>query len=483
MDITLSQLLTYIFGINAVIAISIIILDNRSPQSSMAWILLIIFLPIIGLVSFILFGINWKKTKLTKQRPDTMFAETLDTILKNQKYFLNGIIASDENENDKYKLMNLLLNSNSSVLTIKNNCKIYITGENFFEDLLKELKNAKSSIHMEFFIWTSDALGKEIKNILIQKAKEVVEVRLIFDGVGSFARISYKYRSELKRAGIQYKYYLDLVAPISIIKINYSNHRKIVIIDGEIAYTGGMNVCSEYITGGKRFKSWRDTQIKLTGDSVRLIQAVFLVDWYNSKNDLLLDDKYFPKSSDNLSEMHVQIAVSGADSEWDSIQQMYFAMITNASKEIYIQTPYFIPDQSIMTALETAALSGISVNILMTGIPDKKIPFWTAHTYFKPLLKAGANIFLYKKGFMHSKIVVVDGSMVSIGSCNFDIRSLYINFELNAIIYDSNIACEMIENFYNDLKFSETVSKDYLDNIGILRSFRNSVMRIFSPIM
>ncbi|MCL2293450.1 MAG: cardiolipin synthase [Spirochaetes bacterium] len=484
MDITLhSQLLTYIFWINALIAIFIIILDNRTPQNSISWILLIIFLPIIGLTLFIIFGINWKKTKLTKQSPDLIFAKMLEAMLKNQKHFLNQISASNENENNKYKLMNLLLNSNNSILTLNNSCKIYNSGEDFFEELLKELKNAKSSIHMEFFIWTSDKLGEEIKNILIQKVNEGVEVRLIFDGVGSFGRISYKYRSELKKAGVKYKYYLGLVAPFSILKINYSNHRKIVVIDGEIAYTGGMNVGNEYITGGKRFKSWKDTQIKLTGDSVKLIQTVFLVDWYNSGNKPLLDDKYFPKTSETASEMQVQIATSGADSEWYSIHQMYFTMIANANKEIYIQTPYFVPDQSIMNALETAALSGVSVNILMTGIPDKKIPFWAAHTYFKPLLKAGANIFLYKKGFMHSKIVIIDGNIVSIGSCNFDIRSFHINYEMNAVIYDSNFASEMIENFYTDLKFSETVSAEYLDNLGILKKIRNSATRLLSPIM
>ena len=482
MDITFSHILTYIFWINVVIAIFIIIQDNRSPQSSISWILVILFLPIVGLIFFIMFGINWKKTKLTKQSPDIIFAKTLESILKNQKYFLSKMVISDENESDRYKLMNLLLNSNSSILTLYNSCKIYNEGEHFFEDLLKELENAKSSIHMEFFIWRSDSLGEKIKNILVQKAKEGVEVRLIFDGVGSFGRISYKYRSELKKAGIKYKYYLGLVAPFSIIKINYSNHRKIVVIDGKIAYTGGMNVGCEYISGGK-FESWKDTQIRLAGDSVRLIQTVFLVDWYNSGNNLLLDDKYFPENTDTTSEMQIQIATSGADSEWDSIQQMYFTMITNANKEIYIQTPYFVPDQSIMTALETAALSGISVNILMTGVPDKKPPFWAAHTYFKSLLKAGVNIFLYKKGFMHSKIVIIDENIVSIGSCNFDIRSFHINFEINAIMYDTNLANEMIKNFYNDLKFCETISKKYLDNIGILKNFRNSAMRIFSPIM
>ncbi len=483
MDITFSQTLTYIFWVNAVVAISIIILDDRSPQSSISWILLIVFFPIVGLIIFVMFGINWKKTKLTKQSPDTIFSKTLESILKNQKYFLSEMVVSDESENDKYKLMNLLLNSNNSILTLNNTCKVYHTGEDFFEELLNELKNAKTSIHMEFFIWMSDSLGEEIKNILVQKAKEGVEIRLIFDGVGSFGRISYKYRKELKNVGIEYKYYLNLVAPLSMIKINYSNHRKIVVIDGKLAYTGGMNVGTEYITGGRRFESWKDTQIKLTGESVRLIQTIFLVDWYNSGNKLLLDNKYFPNTPDVTSEMQIQVATSGADSEWDSIQQMYFTMITNANKEIYIQTPYFVPDQSVMTALETAALSGVSVNILMTGIPDKRIPFWAAHTYFRPLLKAGVNIFLYKKGFMHSKIMVVDGNMVSIGSCNFDIRSFHINFEINALIYDSNLSGEMIENFYNDLKFSETVSEEYLDNIGTFQSFRNSAMRILSPIM
>ena len=487
MDPIFFKLLTFIFWINAIIAVSVIIiaiiLDNRSPQSSISWIMILIFFPIVGLIFFLLIGINWKKTKLTKQSPDIIFAKRLKSILKNQKYFLSEISISDENESDKYKLMNLLLNSNSSIITNHNKCKIYNTGENFFEDLFRELKNAKSSIHMEFFIWTSDSLGEEIKNILVQKAKEGVEVRIIFDGFGSFGRISYKYRNALKQAGIEYKYYLDLVAPFSIIKINYSNHRKIVVIDGKIAYTGGMNIGSEYITGGKRFESWRDTQVKLIGESVMLIQTVFLVDWYNSGNKLLFDDKYFPQNSDTMPEMQIQVATSGADSEWDSIHQMYFTMITNANNEIYIQTPYFIPDESIMSALETAALSGISVNIIMTGVPDKNIPFWAAHTYFKPLLKAGVNIFLYKKGFMHSKVVVIDGNIVSLGTCNFDIRSFHINYEINTLIYDSNLASEMIEYFYNDLRYCETISKEYLENINIFKNFRNSAIRMLSPIM
>lgn len=485
---TIAEFFQFFFWIDITVAIFIIILDNKPPAVSISWILFIIFVPFIGLASFILLGINWKKRKLTKQTPDTIFKERLQDILLNQKHFLarNMVQEYSEKENDKYKMMNLLLNSNTSIITLKNNYKLFHSGEDFFSSLMENLKNAKYSIHMEFYIWTSDLLGEKIKEILIEKALTGVEIRLLFDGVGSFGRISRKYRKQLKNAGIKFKYFLDLISPFSLIKLNYCNHRKIIVIDGKTVYTGGMNVGEEYITGGKRFKSWKDTQIKFTGESVALFQTIFLVDWSNSGDALLLDEKYFPEPETGLiskEEIPIQVVISGADSKWDSIHQMYFNMIANANQEIYIQTPYFIPDQSIMTALETAALSGISVNILMTGVPDKLIPFWAAHTYFRSLISAGVNIFLYKKGFMHSKIVIADGEMVSIGSGNLDIRSFHINFEINSLIYDSTVASEIIKNFYKLLEDSETVTSTYMKKIGILKRFRNSAMRMFSPIM
>ncbi len=478
-----AEVFNIILWLDAVIAVFIIILDNRPPEVSISWILIIIFLPVAGLILFTLFGINWKKTKLTKQNPETLFSHNLEKILQNQKEFFKDKDIREEEENDQIKLMNLLLNANNSIITLKNSCQVYNSGEMFFSHLLQDIKSAKHSIHLEFYIWTSDSLGEEIKDILIKKAEEGVEVRLLFDGIGSFGRISFKYRRELKRSGIKYRYFLDLAAPLSLIKINYCNHRKIAVIDGNTAYTGGMNVGIEYITGGKYFESWRDTQIRLKGDCVTMLQSVFLVDWYNSGDRLLLEKDYLPEPDPFTPEMTVQIATSGADSKWASIQQMFFTMITNANRDIYIQTPYFIPDQSIMTALETAALSGINVNILMTGKPDKLIPFWAAHTYFEPLINAGVNIFLYRKGFLHSKIVVVDSSIVSIGSCNMDMRSFHINFELNALVYDRETAEKLIETFYNDLKFSETVTRDFISRSGIFKRIRNSIFRILSPVM
>ena len=478
-----AEIFNIILWLDAIIVLLIIILDNRPPEVSISWFLIILFFPVAGLILYALIGLNWKKTKLIRQNPEDLFSHNLENILINQKHFFREMNLQDEEDNDRNKLMNLLLNANNSIMTLKNSCKTYNSGENFFKALLEDIKNAKSSIHMEFYIWTSDSLGEEIKEILIRKAQEGVEVRLLFDGVGSFGKISFKYRRELKKAGIKFRYFLDLAAPLSLLKINYCNHRKIAVIDGLVAYTGGMNVGLEYITGGNRFESWRDTQIRIKGESVNMVQAVFLVDWYNSGDKLLLDKKYLPEADEATPEMAVQIATSGADSKWASIQQMFFTMITNANRDIYIQTPYFIPDQSIMTALETAALSGINVNILMTGIPDKKIPYWAAHTYFEPLLNAGVNIFQYKKGFLHSKIVIVDNSIASIGSCNMDMRGFHINFELNVLIYDQVTAEKMTEDFYNDLKFSETITHEHISKSGILKNFRNSIFRIIAPIM
>ena len=478
-----AEIFNVVLWLDAAIVLLLIILDNRPPEVAVSWFLIILIFPVGGLILYALIGINWKKSKLIRQNPEDLFSHNLENILANQKHFFREMNAESEEDNDQVKLMNLLLNANNSIMTLKNSCEIYDSGQKFFNSLLEDIKKASHSIHMEFYIWTSDALGEELKEVLIQKAKEGVEVRLIFDGIGSFRRISFKYRRELRKAGIKYHYFLDLAAPLSLLKINYCNHRKIAVIDGLTAYTGGMNVGLEYITGGDQFESWRDTQIRIKGESVNMFQAVFLVDWYNSGDRLLLDKEYLPEADPATPEMSVQIATSGADSKWASIQQMFFTMITNANKDIYIQTPYFIPDQSIMTALETAALSGVNVNILMTGVPDKRIPYWAAQTYFEPLLDAGVNIFQYKKGFLHSKTMVIDNSIASIGSCNIDMRGFHINFELNALIYDKNTAEKMTKAFYNDLKFSETITREHVKKTGIIKKFRNSLFRILAPIM
>lgn len=467
-----------------VITCLIILLDNsKPPEVTFAWIILIIIFQFIGIIVYILAGINYKSRKLVAHLPEEMFNSELKDIIEEQKLLYNKVKYKDEESSDMVKAMSLLLNCSNSIVTLNNSVKIYNHGKPLYGRMLNELKSAKKSIHMEYFIWKSDNLGNCIKNILIEKANAGVEVRLIFDGVGSFNRISRKYKKELKKAGIEFVYFLDpLAAPLKFLKFNYCNHRKIVVIDGHIGYTGGVNVGDEYLSGGTKFDYWRDTHLRLEGDSVRMLQALFFVDWLNSTGELISDRKYFPLSSikDGLP---LQVAVSGPDSKWSSIHQLYFSMITNANRKIYIQSPYFIPDTSITKALETAALSGVEVHLMMTGNPDKQLPFWTAKTYFSSLLSAGVNIYLYQKGFLHSKVIIIDDLISTVGTCNMDIRSFHINYEVNTVIYDKNTTRGLKDQYLIDLEHSKKVLKSDLKRHGFFLRVRNSLSRLLAPLM
>lgn len=483
---TALEIFNIIMAINIILTILVVILDNRDPETSLTWIILLLFLPVVGLFFFLMAGINWKKRKLTAQNPEELFNRYFGNVIEGQRRFIKISEEKNEMDNDRYKLINLLLKANRSVLTTCNHCRIFTNGGDFFSNLLEDLETARHSIHMEFFIWKSDNIGNRIKDVLIRKASEGVNVRLIFDGVGSLGRISRKYRNELRDAGVEFRYFHDLSAPMSVFRINYSNHRKIAIIDGDIAYTGGMNVGDEYIDGG-RFGHWRDTQIRVTGENIYILQGIFITDWKNSNGSFPVSEAYFPdpepENEDFNSYLPMQYAISGADSQWDAIQKLYFTMITNANREICIQTPYFIPDKGLMNALISAALGGAEVKLMITGVPDKRIPFWAAHTYFEPLLRAGVEIYLYKKGFLHAKSITVDRELTSVGSCNMDMRSFHINYEINTMIYDIEKAVEMTEIFNDDLKLCMKVTDEYLESLSFFAKLRNSFFRLLSPLM
>ncbi|QEN07401.1 cardiolipin synthase [Oceanispirochaeta crateris] len=480
-------MLDYLYYANFLVtlgAVIIILLSNKESESTIAWLLIIMVLPVWGLLFYILFGIDVKKYKVIQQRPEELFAEKLRPLLQSQKELIrDSEIGDSESLSDVLKSMNLLLNANQAALTIDNSVNLFYTGEELFKNLINELEHAKESIHMEYFIWKSDELGKKIKDILVRKAQEGVSVKLIFDGLGSFGRISFQYKKDLRNAGVEFSYFKDLNRFIARLKINYSNHKKIVIIDSRIAYTGGMNIGSEYIDGGKRFDSWRDTHIRLQGNSVRILQTIFLTDWFNCGHEMLVHDDFFPEQQEKKKGIPLQIAVSGPDSQWNSIELLIFNIITNANHEVYIQSPYFIPDLAIMRALESAALSGIKIKLMMAGIPDKKIAWWTAYTYFEPLLRAGVRILHYKGGFLHSKVVIMDNIVSTIGTCNMDIRSFRLNYEVNAVFYDQKINMELKDHFMEDEKKCREITLDEMQTMKISRKLRNSVCRLFSPLM
>ena len=461
----------------------VILLDNsKPPEVTFSWLLIILVFQFLGILLYILTGINYKARKVVPHLPEETFNKELSDIISEQKEFYAGLNQGNRETNDMVKAMSLLLNCSNSIVTFNNSVKIYVSGKELYNSLINDLKSATHSVHMEYFIWKSDELGKRIKDVLIERSQAGVKIRLLFDGVGSFNRISLKYKRELKRHGIEFKYFLDPLAPLKIFKFNYCNHRKIVVIDGHIGYTGGVNVGDEYISGGKHFDYWRDTHLKLRGDSVRMLQALFLTDWLNSAKELILQSEYFPISKQKKG-IPVQIAVSGPDSKWSSIHQLYFSMISNANSKIYIQSPYFIPDTAITKALETAALSGADVHLMITGNPDKKMPFWAAQTYFRPLISAGVKIYLYQKGFLHSKMIVVDDLISTVGSCNMDIRSFHINYEVNSVLYDKEVSSGLKKQFFNDVEDSILLKKDYFTSKNFLYRLRGSICRLGAPLM
>jgi cardiolipin synthase len=297
--------------------------------------------------------------------------------------------------------------------------------------------------------------------------------------------LSQRGRRKLVEAGVEFRNFLNPASILGAWVINYRNHRKIVVIDGKIAYTGGMNIGEEYISGGRRFRTWRDTHMRFTGEVVALLQSAFLADWFNSNGTVGRLEDYFQHQEDQSAKrfLPVQILCSGPDSDWYSIQQLYFNLIANADQKVLIQSPYFVPDDSIRIAMETAALSGVDVRLMMTGIPDKHIPFWAAHTYFDNLLSAGVKIYLYEKGFFHSKAVIIDDKIVTSGSCNMDVRSFFLDYELNAVFYDEKTAKMFSDQFEKDMENCILLTLEMHRTSGIPSKLRNSVCRIFSPLL
>ena len=459
-----------------------LLLDNKAPEVSIAWLLAIYFLPYLGAGMYILGGIDWKKRKIMKMLPEKTFKTLLGPILTQQMTFLQD---DWENiDNDIAKNITLALTAGNAIITLNNSIKSYYEGLSYFEDLITDLESAVDSIHMEVYIYRSDELGCRIRDVLVRKAEAGVKVRLLFDGVGCFNKMSRRFKRELKRSAVEARYFLDPMSVLSGRLLNYRNHRKVTVIDGKTGYTGGMNVGVEYLDGGSQFKSWRDTHIRMEGEAVQLLQAVFLSDWFNSGGEMVQDQRFFPGMAHSRSrQLPTQIVCSGPDSAWNSLRMMYANLIHNADQRIFVQSPYFVPEATIINALTSASLSGVEVNLMITGVPDKRIPFWVAHTYFEELIEAGVNIYLFEEGFFHAKTLVIDDSIASVGSCNLDVRSFHLDYELNAFFYDQHTAKELIEKFEEDLSSCRKIQRDDIRQLALPLRLRNSIFRIIAPLL
>ena len=354
--------------------------------------------------------------------------------------------------------------------------EIFATGAEKFACLERDLAAATSFIHMEYFIWEQDELTQRITRILLERLAAGVEVRLLYDYIGSF---SFK-KDELRKlaaAGAQ------VSADVKyLFKLNYRNHRKIVVIDGVIGYTGGMNLGQEYIDGGKRFPSWRDTHLRLTGQAVAELEKLFALRWFEDEHDDLLEDRHLPPTIDAPLDGQVltQLVAHTIEDPWEAGRRAHMIAISQAQRTLNLQSPYFVPDEGIYDAMINAALSGVDVRLMMTGLIDKKLPFWAAQTYYEPLLRAGAHVYLYEAGFFHAKTIAVDSRICAVGTMNLDIRSLRLHKELMVWMFDERLTRQLEDIFERDLLHCREMTLADVQAVGRWHRFRNSFARLFS---
>lgn len=458
---------------------TIVFLENRDPAKTIIWLLILGVLPVLGSLLYLVFGRKVRLRKLGRRKHLRDYR--LNTILDNQKVKLTSAdVMLGDNESHKQKLARVLLNLGSAPLTVNNRAEVLTNGEETFKALFLTLERAEDHIHMEYYIFKDDEVGRDVLKILERKAAAGVKVRVLVDGWGS--RAITKRLRELKRAGIEAVRFFPVEFPFLSSRLNLRNHRKLVIVDGCQGFIGGLNVGDEYLSRSKKFGFWRDTFVRLQGESVHFLQTVFLSDWQFVTKENIEEAQYFPDFEQVGNEL-VQIATSGPDSDWETILQVYFTAMTAADKSIYIETPYFIPDESAMMALKTAALGNLDVRIIFQGVPDHQITYWASHSYFEELLEAGVRIYHYRKGILHAKILIIDGEIGSVGSTNFDIRSFRLNFEISAFIYNRDFAARLEQDFHQDLLQCEEILLEEFRKRPLSYRIKESSARLFSPLL
>ena len=465
-----------LYQIIAVIAVIHVIMDNRQPAKTMAWALVIWFVPVVGIVFYLFFGVNTRKERHVSER--SMNQLTKRSMLE---------FAEQQNLHlpEKHKpLIDLFINQNLSLPFKDNKMEAYTDGYQFFPALLAAIHEAKNHIHIDMYIFAEDALGCLVADALIAKAQEGVEVKLIYDDVGCW-NVSHRFFERMREEGIEVVSFLPVRFPSFTSKVNYRNHRKIIVIDGTVGFIGGMNIALRYVKGTGTMP-WRDTMLKVTGGAVYALQRAFLVDWYFVDRTLLSDRKYYPPmtgSHQTVNNCLAQVVTSGPVTPYPEIMQGFVRVILGARRYLYLETPYFMPNDSILFALKTAALAGVDVRVLCPMYSDARFVEWASRSYLREVVEAGVQVSLYKAGFLHSKLMVCDDSITTCGSTNLDFRSFENNFEANIFFYDEGIALRMKKVFMNDLEQSVLLTEIPSRMHGsFLMRLWESVTRMLSPL-
>ena len=462
-----------------------IIYDTRSHTKTLAYLVFAIFVPVIGIIFYMLFGTNYRKRKLYSKKlsENDVLAKRLGEDIF--KYSKKTFDRSDPEVKEYKELALMLLKDNRSPLTSNNEVKLLVNGEAKFPEVMKAIEEAKDHIHIEYYIYDDDDIGGEVSEALIRKAKEGVTVRFMYDDFGSRS-IRRKMAKRLKSSGIKVFPFYKIIFIAFANRLNYRNHRKILIVDGRIAFVGGINVSDRYVNKKKNKLFWRDTHVRIEGPGVHYLQYIFLCDWHFCSKELITPNaQLFPPTASfpKIGNKIVQIAASGPDSDVPTILFSLLQGINLAEKEVLIATPYFIPGESIMDSIRAAALGGVVVKLLVPGKSDSILVNAAARSHYADLLKSGVEVYFYKKGFLHSKTMVVDRKVSIVGTANMDYRSFDLNFEVNAIIYDADFSEELATIFMDDLKEAERVNPEEWYNRPAHVQLLEKTAGLLSPVL
>ena len=492
-----------IASLNFVAVVVMIFWERKTPQSTLLWVLTFIALPILGFFIYLFFGNGARfgrhKQYLQKALDDEDYKKEFDK----QISLLSTLQANDSQSS---QMIHYNLHQSKALCTIENSAQLYTDMNELFNQIFTDIENAKDTIHIEYFIFRNDALGKKLLNALTKKAKEGVRVKVLYDDLGALKTKKTFFKPLIKAGGQVERFFASKIRLVNI-NMNYRNHRKIIVIDNEIGYTGGSNIGVEYLGKHKRIKPWRDTQVIVTGDIAKILNIRFISDFsFAANKDYLIfpstNEEERAKNKKDIAKTiqrefkkkdeqddyvspeaykPMQLVVSGPDTPNDEIKSSYIKAIYLAKKHVLLQTPYFIPDSVFFDALINASLSGVKVELIIPKVPDKKYVYYATMSYAKQLLKAGIKVYLYK-GFIHSKTLVVDDEISSVGTFNLDMRSFNLHFEDTLFIYDKTFTNEMIETFEKDKSNSIILTEEYVKKRPRVEKFLEKIMRLMTPL-
>lgn len=471
-----SSILIIAYIVSILSAISLIFIERKEPNTTWAWLLILFVLPGVGFIIYLIFGQNLSRQKIFREK------KVVDE--KKSKVLMEKFKEEKEKgaSSDFMELVRMNYTHSGALYTEGNSLTTFINGEKKFDALINDIRDAKEFIHIEYYIFRMDNLGRTLIDELSKKVKDGVEVRFVVDAMGSKS-IRNKDIKYIRSLGIKFHIFFPGILPLINIRLNFRNHRKIVVIDGEVGYVGGFNVGDEYVNKGDQFDYWRDTHIRIKGKAVNELNKRFILDWdYASEGELKNYDKYF-KLQEDSGNIGIQIISSGPDHKEEYIKNAYMKIINNAKESVYIQTPYLVPDEPMKEALKIAALSGIDVRIMVPDKPDHFFMKWILSANMGDLMEWGVKFYTYQKGFIHSKTIVSDGKVCSIGTANLDIRSFQLNFEINAIIYDDKFSKEQEDIFIKDIEDCKLVTMEEYENRSRALKIKEALIRLVAPIL